>query len=321
MRRKLFSISNTEQLAMLLKVSPGEINHIVSRLDKEYFRRPRKKPDGSQRILFVPSDRLKLLQRKIYDHVLSRVPLLPCVMGGVKDKSPIENAAMHTSQAVVFKMDIAQCFPSICPRRVQAIFQSIGFAPETTALLTKLTTWHNELPQGVPTSNALANLAFLRVDLRITQLIELQDFNYSRWVGDLTFSGPERVLKFRRLLQRIVEGEGFDVKPDKTRTEFAKDRQTVTNFVVNTKVNLPREKRSAIKKEVMMACVSGHELSPSTAGKMYWLRAVNPETGARLVKRALGLIYNAAVVKVIPIVPSHPKFSNFISLSFAWVPS
>jgi RNA-directed DNA polymerase len=273
---------------MLLKVSPGEINHIASRLDKEYSRRSRRKTDGSSRILFVPSETLKVLQRKIYDHILSRVPLLPCVMGGVKDKSPIENAAIHTNQAVVFKMDIAQCFPSISPRRVQAVFQSVGFGPEATGILTKLTTWHNELPQGVPTSNALANLALLRIDLRITRLAERQGFNYSRWVDDLTFSGPERLLKFRRLLQRIVEDEGFNVKPDKTKTELARDRQTVTNFVVNTRVNLPREKRSAIKKEVIMACASGLELSPSTAGKMYWLRAVNPETGARLVKRALG---------------------------------
>jgi RNA-directed DNA polymerase len=285
--RKLFVISNTAQVATLLKVSPSEINHILSRLDRQYLRRSRRKPDGTKRTLFVPSDQLKLLQRKIYDHILSKVPLLPCVMGGVKGKSPIENAALHTNKPVVFKMDIAQCFPSIGPRRVHGIFQALGFGPEATGLLTKLTTWLNELPQGVPTSNALANLALLRVDLRITKLKEQYGFDYSRWVDDLTFSGPERILKFRGLLQRIVESEGFVVKPDKTKTEFAKDRQTVTNFVVNTKVNLPKEKRAAIRKEVAMAYIAGQGLSPSTAGKMYWLRAVNPETGTRLVKRVL----------------------------------
>jgi RNA-directed DNA polymerase len=95
------------------------------------------------------------------------------------------------------------------------------------------------------------------------------------------------VLKFRRLLRRIVESEGFNVKPDKTKTELAKDRQTVTNFVVNTKVNLTREKRSAIKKEVIVAHGQNGDLSPSTAGKMFWLRSVNPEIGSRLVKRVL----------------------------------
>jgi len=206
-------------------------------------------------------------------------------MGGVKGKSPIENAGRHTNKKVVFKMDIAQCFPSIGPRRVSAIFQSLGFGPEATGLLTKLTTWRNELPQGAPTSNALANLALLRVDVRITRLMEQQGFDYSRWVDDLTFSGSERVLKFRGLFQRIVESEGFTIKTDKTKTELAKDRQTVTNFVVNTKVNLAREQRSAIRKEVMAAHAQGSDLSPSTAGKMFWLRSVNPGIGSRLVKR------------------------------------
>lgn len=86
-RWKLFAISNTVELAKLLKVSPGEVNHIASRLDKQYLRRPRRKPDGTKRILFVPSDPLKLLQRKIYDHILSKVPLLSCVLGGVKGKA------------------------------------------------------------------------------------------------------------------------------------------------------------------------------------------------------------------------------------------
>lgn len=156
---KLFAISTTAELATHLKVSVGELNHLVSRLDKQYFRRPRKKRDGTSRILFVPSEKLKLLQRKIYDHILCKVPLLPCAKGGVQGSSPIDNAALHINKAVVFKMDIAQCFPSIKPARVLAIFQSLGFGPEAAGLLTKLTTWRNELPQGVPTSNALTNLA------------------------------------------------------------------------------------------------------------------------------------------------------------------
>jgi len=150
----------------------------------------------------------------------------------------------------------------------------------------RLTTWNNELPQGVPTSNALATLAPARIDWRITKLKQEYAFNYSRWVDDLTFSGSERILKFRRMFQRIVEDEGFKVRTDKTKTELAKDRQTVLNFVVNTKVNLSKEKRAAIRQEVVAAYNSGQPLSPSTAGKMFWLRSVNPEAGTRLVGRA-----------------------------------
>ena len=284
---KLFTVSDTAQVASLLETTPGKINHLLSRLDKQYRPRSRKKRDGTERTLLVPSDALKQVQRKIYDHILSKVSLLPCVLGGVRGKSPFENAAIHTNKPVIFKMDIAQCFPSIGPRRVFTIFQSIGFGPEAAGLLTKITTWQNQLPQGAPSSSALANLALLRVDVRITRLTEQQGFHYSRWVDDLTFSGSKRLIKFRRLFQKILEEEGFGVKQDKTQTEYAKDRQTVTNFVVNTKVNLSRAARSAIKKEVVSASLSGQPLSPSTAGKMFWLRSVNPEVGGRLVKRVI----------------------------------
>ena len=51
------------------------------------------------------------------------------------------------------------------------------------------------------------------------------------------------------------------MKSEKTKTEFAKERQTVMNLVVNTKVNLPREKRAAIRKESMAIHLSRQELS------------------------------------------------------------
>jgi RNA-directed DNA polymerase len=285
---KLFSISTTEELAKHLKVSPGEIDHMMSRLSRQYHKRRRPKADGSKRVLFVPSEKLKLLQRKIYNHILSKVPMLPCAKGGVPGNSPIGSAAIHTNKAVVFKMDIAQCFPSIKPATVLAIFQSLGFGPEAAGLLTKLTTWQHELPQGVPTSNALTNLALARVDWRITVVADKFGFAYSRWVDDMTLSGSKRLLKFRSMFERIVESEGFQLKAEKTKTELAEQRQTVTNFVVNRKVNLTREKRASIKKEVKMARSQNGDLSPSTAGKMFWLRTVNPAVGGRLVKAVLG---------------------------------
>ena len=63
------------------------------------------------------------------------------------------------------------------------------------------------------------------------------------------------------MFERIVESEGFQLKAEKTKTEFAEERQTVTNFVVNRKVNLTREKRAAIKKEVKIARSQGGDLA------------------------------------------------------------
>ena len=76
---KIFAISNTEQLAELLGMTPGKLNHVVHGVDKQYHIESRPKADGSERKLGVPSKSLKQLQREILDIILSKVPLLPCV--------------------------------------------------------------------------------------------------------------------------------------------------------------------------------------------------------------------------------------------------
>lgn len=286
-KRIFSSISDLSDLAKFLHVGPRELNYLLCRLDRQYSHRTRRKPDGSKRDLFVPSDKLKLLQRKINEHVLSRAPLLSCVFGGVRRKSVVDNASVHCGKEVVFKMDLQQCFPSVGCARVRAVFQSLGFRPEIVAVLTKLTTWRDELPQGVPTSTALANLALTRVDGRITVLQAHHDFDYTRWVDDLTFSGDHRLKRLRNLLRRIVEDEGFRVKEEKTKTMLHHEPQLVTNLVVNEKVNLPRPNRAAIKKEVIQAVAGGQAFNPRLAGKVHWYRSVNVDAGNRLLKRVL----------------------------------
>jgi hypothetical protein len=66
---------------------------------------------------------------------------------------------------------------------------------------------------------------------------------------------------------------------------FAHEPQIVTNLVVNKKVNLRRENRAAIKKEVIQAVVAGQGFAPKLAGKVFWYRSVNPSAGARLLAR------------------------------------
>jgi hypothetical protein len=106
-------------------------------------------------------------------------------------------------------------------------------------------------------------------------LQDFHEFEYTRWIDDLAFSGGLRLKKLRRLFQRIVESEGFRIKHSKTRSMLSHECQRVTNLVVNEKVNLSRENRSAIKKEVIQAVANGEPFTPILAGKVHWYRSVN----------------------------------------------
>ena len=79
------------------------------------------------------------------------------------------------------------------------------------------------LPQGAPTSPALANLAAFRLDRRLTGLATSATLAYSRYADDLTFSlpnghkGEPKLGALMGLVKRVVEAEGFRIHPEKTR--------------------------------------------------------------------------------------------------------
>lgn len=277
---KRFEISTVDELARLLLVHPRELADVTFNRGKLYRSQKLRKPNGGFRVLHVPQGPLKLLQQKINRHILDRVEPLKCVHGGVRGRSVVTNARPHVGKAIVFCVDIKDFFPSVRTEAVCSIFESLGFSGEAAKLLTQATTWDSQLPQGAPTSPALANLSLTKVDVRFEGLAASQGFDYTRFVDDLAFSGPNRLKKFRGLIQKIVAEAGFQVNPDKVFTMHSGMRQVVTKIVVNRKINLTREKRKQIRDLVLQSssgCGSTgmHELR----GQLSWLSSVNPTLG------------------------------------------
>src|SRR4029079_14592572 len=76
------------------------------------------------------------------------------------------------------------------------------------------------LPQGAPTSPALANLCAYRLDCRLAGLADAFAASYSRYAYDLAFSGGRklnsRAPALRRAVAAIVADEGFRLNPRKS---------------------------------------------------------------------------------------------------------
>jgi|HubBroStandDraft_4_1064222.scaffolds.fasta_scaffold13021_4 RNA-directed DNA polymerase len=284
----IFEVTNKRELAKLLAVAPQEIDYVLRRLDRYYKPANVPKRDGSPRMLLVPRGKLKLLQKKIKRHVLDKFPFLDCVHGGVKGRSVVSNALPHVQKSVVFSVDLKDFFPHVTPERVFRIFRALGFGEECARVLVKATTWKHQLPQGAPTSTALANLSLVRADWRLRRLAQIKHFSYTRYVDDLTLSGESRLLNFRKLIPRIIESEGFSVKPQKTVTMHMGERQVVTQLVVNTKVNMPREWRKGVRALVFgrMRGERSDVSVNSVRGRVNWFYFLNRGAGRKLLERA-----------------------------------
>src|SRR5579862_6094290 len=85
------------------------------------------KPAGGTRLLHIPADPLKALQRAILHRLLGRLSAHPAAQGFERGKSIASNAAPHVGAAVIIKMDFKDFFTRTTTARVRAFFIGIGW--------------------------------------------------------------------------------------------------------------------------------------------------------------------------------------------------
>jgi hypothetical protein len=153
----------------------------------------------------------------------------------------------------------------------------------------------SHLPQGAPTSPALANLFAYRVDCRLSGLAQAVGVTYTRYADDLAFSGGEaldrRVERFATHVATILMEEGFTVHHRKTRIMRQGVRQYLAGLVANERVNVVRADFDRLKATLTNCVRLGPESQNREAhprfrahleGRVGFVEMVNPEKGRRL---------------------------------------
>ena len=104
-------------------------------------------------------------------------------------------------------------------------------------MLAELCCFCDRLPQGAPTSPALANLVLRGLDRDLSNLAAQTGCKYSRYADDLTFSSNEWIEdEFLDVVKKFVERYGFELKQEKTRFLGKEGRMEVTGVVINEKL-------------------------------------------------------------------------------------
>jgi len=279
-----------------------------------YAWRPREY--GADRLIEMPKARLREIQRRLHRDLLSHVPVHPAAHGFVRGRSPLTHARIHAARAAVLRVDLEQFFTGIDDGRVRALFLRLGYPPAVAVLLAGLCTnaapldvlhaaphgplpWHDRmrlhrahLPQGAPTSPALANILAWRLDVRLAAWAAARDLAYSRYADDLTFSGDDVALRRHAIaIAAIVDDCGFRVNQRKTCCFGAHRAQRVTGLVVNRHPNIARTDYDLLK-AILTRCArcgpagENRERRPDfrawLQGRVAWCASVNPARGAKL---------------------------------------
>ena len=282
------------------------------------------KRSGGARLLEIPTPLLRRTQRRLVDLLLNRVSPHPAAHGFRAGRSAVTNAAEHCNRAVVIRFDLADFFPSVPTPRVYRLFRTLGYPEPVVRILGGLCTtrlprtgWDarpnpaldgsdhptwarlnaRHLPQGAPTSPAVANLIAYRLDHRLAKLAAACGATYTRYADDLTFSGGDELRRSAGRLERrvalIAAEEGFTLNRRKTRSSGRGARQLVTGLVVNVRPNVPRAEFDRLK-AIITNCVRHGPATQNRAnvpdfrahlsGRVAHVSAVNPVRGRKLWK-------------------------------------
>lgn len=273
------------------------------------------------RLLEAPKPRLKALQRKVLDDILSHIPPHPAAHGFVRGRSVATHAEQHVGRQLVIRFDLEAFFTTVSTFRAHGVFRAAGYPEEVCSvllglcttrtanavlraapypepftsedsvrrfnLLQRLADWH--LPQGAPTSPALANLAAFGLDSRLHTFARDVGLTYSRYADDLVFSGDDTrsVGALTNFVAMAVSEEGFRLNRAKTRVMRQHQRQFVTGVVVNQRPAVARADYDALKARLHRLATKGVDesergLRAHLLGQLAWVGRFSASRARRL---------------------------------------
>ncbi|HEX2748071.1 MAG TPA: reverse transcriptase family protein, partial [Verrucomicrobiales bacterium] len=220
-RWELPAILTPPALAEWLEISPAELHSLAAPWRGDGERRVQHyhfhwiaRRHGPPRLIEAPKMKLKTVQRRILTGILNHIPPHSAAHGFRAGRNIVSFTAPHAGQRCVLRMDVQDFFPSLRRPRVLRVFLNAGYPEPVAALLADLCTtitplsireampdvpphkaWllrkklqSRHLPQGAPTSPALANLCAFALDARLSGLARKFEAAYTRYADDLLFS-------------------------------------------------------------------------------------------------------------------------------------
>lgn len=289
------ALTSVRDLAEFLHLSQDEV-HALARSDwsatptplgraAHYHARWIPRRGRLPRLVEAPKLQLKAAQRRILHGILALVPAHDAAHGFVRGRGTRTAAAPHAGKHCVLRMDVTDFFVSLRRARVAGMFRALGYPEVVAATLAALCTTKtangtlhaglgsepggaagtlraklaaHHLPQGAPTSPALANLCAFALDTRLRGLATRFRATYTRYADDLVFSGDGEFARgAARCAERvaaILADEGLAASTAKTRIMARGVSQRVAGLVVNAAPAVPRRERDLLE-AILTNCV------------------------------------------------------------------
>lgn len=295
-----------------------------------------------KRIISSPHPPIRTVQKWILSNILGRVACHPASFAYERNKSIAQCARRHLGARWLVKLDVHSFFPSIDEYEVFQIFSGLGYRRLISFEMARICTrpgigaFHKlaverplsrdeytvirkyrtpagigYLPQGSPTSGALANLVMRLIDDRISEAIIGTGIVYTRYADDITFSvansfSRQEAADLIRMADRILGLKGFLRHQKKTKVVPPGSRKIVLGLLVDgDRLKIPVDTRNRLVNDIRGAEKFGlyphaqHRNFSSAlgfgehiAGMLAYCHDVDPEWTAPLWRRWSNVLRN-----------------------------
>jgi RNA-directed DNA polymerase len=247
-----------------------------------------------KRLISSPRPPLLAVQRWMLAHILGRITCHPASFAYERHKSIVQCARRHLGASWLVKLDVHDFFASIDERQIFQVFTGLGYGHLVAFEMARICTrpgigaWHRIgpensvsldrysvikkyrtsagpgfLPQGSPTSGALANLVMRDFDMQITEAVAGTGIVYTRYADDIAFSASgsfsrREASEVIRMADRMLGRSGFLRHEKKTRLIPPGARKIVLGLLVDgDRLRIPVEARNRILNDIRGAEVFG----------------------------------------------------------------
>lgn len=279
-----------DKLADILGVTLPALETISSQVH-HLFRMEDRVIKGKTRLLSIPDEKLKSLQKQLYKRLLAHLPIHDaayCRTG----RGVVDAVQRHQWHPYLLHLDIKNFFPSTSAARVASSFRRFGFPTDTVTLLTKLTTYRRQLPQGAPTSVAVGNLVLARLDESLAELCRQYGLTYTRYVDDLAISGGRRTGSVEGKVRRIVQAFKWELSPKGGLFRAGESRKLLGIMLGKTltadPVYLSDVEQETARILTAEQIIDERELR-QIRGRIAWITLIEPEIGRRLERSLSGV--------------------------------
>ncbi|WP_131740914.1 reverse transcriptase family protein [Actinomadura roseirufa] len=281
--RGLEAVLSLKHLAHLTGVQRSYLRSIVARQTDPYEEYTLQ----GRRVISSPHPPLLAVHRWMLANILNQVPAHSASYAYERRKSIVKCATRHVGARWAVKLDLHNFFGSVDETMVYRVFCGLGYQNLVSFELARLCTrpgigashkdqyrsdsgsekyrviysYSNSrrlgfLPQGSPTSGALANLVMRDVDIMLCDLAKQRRLTYTRYADDMTFSSIDEfhrknVASLIREVAHLMNSRGFVLHKQKTRIVTPGSRMIVLGLLVDgQRVRLPVDSRKRILENI-----------------------------------------------------------------------